>query len=93
MNKLEKLTLIEGVFSQQEAKDILMNVFSAKIKFHELRNFSSNELFDKDDETAQKRIPELKKEIKKLQSILAEAETENKRIIISSEINISFSLI
>ena len=51
MNKIEKLNLIEGNFSGEEAKEILMNVFLAKIHYHELKNFSSQERFGKDDIT------------------------------------------
>lgn len=91
MNKIEKLTLIEGVFLSEEAKDILMNIFSSKITFHHLKNFSSKELYGKEDETAQKRIPELKKELVKLQSILAEAKEQNAKLSIHSEIIITFA--
>ena len=91
MNKTEKLNLIEGNFSDVEAKDILMNIFSSKINFHQLKNFSSQERFGKDDETAKKRIPELKVEIERLKQILSEAKAKNKKLVISSEINISFS--
>ncbi|MCG3167692.1 MAG: hypothetical protein POELPBGB_03486 [Bacteroidia bacterium] len=91
MNKTEKLNLIEGNFSHEEARDILINIFSSKINFHELKNFSSNERVGKDCETAKKRIPELKSEIKRLEQILSEAKEKNKKLIISSEINISLS--
>jgi hypothetical protein len=33
MNNIEKLNLIEGRFSDEEAKEILMNIFSTKINF------------------------------------------------------------
>jgi hypothetical protein len=91
MNKTEKLTLIEGVFLHDEAKDILMNIFSAKINFHQVKNFSSQERFGKDDETARKRIPALRDEIEKLQEILLEAKLNNKKLEVRSEINISFT--
>lgn len=91
MNKTENLTLIEGVFLSEEAKDILMSIFSSKINCHNLRNFSSKELYGKEDETAQKRIPELKKELDKLQVILAEAKEKNAKLHIHSEIIISLT--
>lgn len=91
MNKIEKLTLIEGTFSDEEAKEILMNIFSTKINFHEVKNFSSIERFGEVDATAQKRIPDLKREVEKLTKILAEARATNKQITINSEINISLS--
>jgi hypothetical protein len=91
MNKTEKLTLIEGTFSNEEAKEILMNLFSAKIDFHELKNFSSIERFGEVDATAQKRIPQLKQEVEKLTKLLAEANTSKKQITINSEIILSIS--
>lgn len=91
MNKTEKLTLIEGTFSNEEVKEILMNLFSTKIDFHELKNFSSIERFGEVDATAQKRIPQLKQEVEKLTKLLAEANTSKKQITINSEIKISIS--
>lgn len=89
MTKTEKLTLIEGIFLAEEAREILINIFSTKINFHELKNFSSLEKHGKADKTAQKRIPELKREMEKLYEILSEAKATNKKIIVSSEIKIS----
>ena len=88
MKNTEKLNLIDGVFSQSEAKEILMSLFKSKINFHNIKNWSSNERFGKDDEIAQERIPKLREEIEKLQLILSEAKTQNKNLIVSSEINI-----
>jgi hypothetical protein len=89
MKNIEKLTIIEGNFSYEEAKDILSNMFSSKINFHNIKNWSSNERFGKDDEIAQKRIPALRNELKKLEEILEEAKAKNKKLVVSSEINIS----
>lgn len=89
MNKLEQLNLIEGNFSDEEATEILMSVFLAKINFHEKKIFSSQVRFGKDDELAINRIPKLKKEIEKMLQIISEAKLKNKRLSITSEINIS----
>jgi hypothetical protein len=92
MNKIEKLTLIEGNFSFDEAKEILMSMYSSKINFHTMQNWSSQERFGKDDEIAQKRISVLRTEMKKLEEILLEAKTKNKKLRVNSEINISLSI-
>jgi hypothetical protein len=89
MTKNKKLKLIEGEFHYDEAKEILTNIYSAKINFHQMKNFSSHERFGKDDETAKQRIPALKKEIIKLEKIFLKAQKQNKKLIIGSEINIS----
>ena len=91
MNKNEKLILIEGNFLTEEASEILTNIFTTKIRFHEAKNFSSQVRLGKDDEIAQERIPELKKELKKLQDLLSEAKSKNKNLVISSQIDISLS--
>lgn len=89
MNKIEKLKLIEGEFSFNEAKEILTSMFNSKINFHNIQNWSSQERYGKDDETAQMKIPLLKNEIEKLDEIILEAKANNKKLIINSEINIS----
>ena len=89
MNKIEKLKLIEGEFSFNEAREILTSMFNSKINFHNIQNWSSQERYGKDDETAQKKIPLLKNEIEKLEEIILEAKANNKKLIINSEINIS----
>ena len=91
MNKIEKINLIEGTFSNEEAKEILVNIFSTKINYHEMKNFSSYERFGKYDKTAKKRIPELKKELEKISKIISEAKLHNKNLIINSEITIALS--
>jgi hypothetical protein len=89
MNK--NLTLIEGTFTPVEAKEILMSAFSAKFNYHQLKNVISQEKYGKDDVTAQKRIPELQKELAKLQEIIDESQKLNKKLKVHSSINISIS--
>ncbi len=91
MNNIEKLTFIEGTFSDAEAKEILINVFTQKINFHQMKNFSSQERFGKVDAAASKRIIELKKGLGQAMSIVDEAKKNNLKLNISSEINISVS--
>ena len=88
MKHSETLTIIDGNFTYEDAKEILTEIFSSKINFHKIKNWSSQEQFGKEDEIAQKRIPALIKKKKKLQAILSEAKKFNKQLVISSEINI-----
>lgn len=89
MKNKKKLTFIEGDFTCEEAKEILTNIFSSKINFHTMKNWSSQERLGKDDEIAQKRIPALKNEMKKIEGILSEAKAKNKKLVVSSDIKIS----
>jgi hypothetical protein len=49
MEKAEILTIIEGNYSYDEAKEILMNMFTSKINYHNIKNWSSQERFGKED--------------------------------------------
>ncbi len=89
MNKIERLNLIEGSFTNEEASEILMKIFLTKINFHEKKNFSSQIRYGIDDETSKKRIPELKMQIEKLLEIVKEAKSKNQKMMITSEINIA----
>jgi hypothetical protein len=88
---MNKFKLIEGRFSTEEAKEILTNIFSEKINFHLMKNFSSQERFGKDDENATNRIHQLKLELERLKDLLSNGTAEKKTLTISSEINISFT--
>ena len=70
--------LIEGSFSDEEAKDVLKNFFESKIHFHEMRNFSSEERFGHKDAIALKRIPELKEASEEVLKIVQQAKLSNK---------------
>jgi hypothetical protein len=90
MTNTQTLKLIEGQFQHEEAKEMLLNLYAAKINFHQMKNFGSQERYGKDDAIAQDRIPKLKNEINHLAEILAEAQATNQQLIIHSEIHISF---
>lgn len=82
----KKLKLVDGTFSAKDSKEILLNIFSSKIKFHQLKNFSSQELNGIDDKIAMKRIPQLKKCVDTIQKTLAIAEKKGKKVILKSEV-------
>lgn len=91
LTSAETLTLIEGNFSPVEAKEILMNIFSTKINFHKVKNFSSQERYGIDDEKAQKRILELILSVEKIKQVIAEAKESNRNLVITSQINIELA--
>jgi dihydroorotase len=90
MNNTEKITLINGVYKQEDAKEILMTVFNEKVKFHELKQFSMKVCFGKEDEAINNRVLELKESMNKIEAIILAAKAENKFIKIQAEVNISF---
>lgn len=82
--------LIDSDFSTKESREILQNIFSSKIQFHQMKNFSSQERFGKDDEYALKRIPQLRKSINEILKIIESAENNGEMLEIKSEIEINF---
>lgn len=90
MKKAQELKLIEGIFSPKEALEILISLYTNKIKFHELKNFSSLERFGKEDKIATKRIPQLKKSLEKISKLMDGATKKQEKLIVKSIVNISF---
>lgn len=78
--------LINGEFLPEEGREILQNIFSSKIQFHQMKNFSSHERFGKNDETAIKRIPKLNNNLNEILKIIKEAEKNGECVEIKSEV-------
>jgi hypothetical protein len=85
------MKLIDGHFSPDEAREIVMNVFLSKIQFHQNKNFSSEERFGKEDVNAVKRIPELKKSMVLISELIDSAKQNNETLEITSEVKIRVS--
>jgi hypothetical protein len=86
MENPQTFKLIEGSYSSIESREILQGVFSRKIQFHQMKNFSSQERFGKDDQTALKRIPELKESIDKILRMIESSQQEGEQFESHSEI-------
>jgi hypothetical protein len=56
---MEKFKLIEGVFNAKDAREVLLTLIDKKIKFHELKSFSSEIKFGKADEESLQRVNDL----------------------------------
>ncbi|MBK9419651.1 MAG: hypothetical protein IPN44_01195 [Flavobacteriales bacterium] len=91
MKQPESFTLLNGCFTAQDAKEVLMSVFQAKIHFHQMQNFSSQERFGREDVMALKRIPELKKNLQGILEVIAQAAATNMKLNVTSEVNIEFT--
>lgn len=90
MKNQHTFKLIDGAFSAQESLEILKNVFSSKIQFHQMKNFSSQERYGHDDENAMIRIPQLKECINEIVKIIESAENTEQQFEIKSDIVIHF---
>jgi hypothetical protein len=91
MNKENTLNLIDSIFTTQEAASVLLDIFSSKIKFHELKNMGYKERFGYVDETAQQRIEDLKKNRQTLLKILEQASESNCNLSVKSSIHIQLT--
>lgn len=86
MKKENAYSLIEGTFTASEGKDILRNVFTSKIQFHRMKNFSSQERFGTDDAVAARRIPQLSESLNEILRLISEAETNGEQLEIRSQV-------
>jgi histidinol phosphatase-like PHP family hydrolase len=80
--------LVRGEYSAVEAREIVSNLISQKINFHNLRDFSSRERYGKPDENSLKRIEELKESRQSMFEIIDAAKEEGKAVKINSSITI-----
>lgn len=88
MNTNENVTLIDGVFTPEEAKEVLLTLLNHKINFHRMRNFSSEERFGKPDTASLKRLTELHKSRDQVISILDDATASGHTLEIASLVSI-----
>jgi len=80
--------LVRGEYSAVEAREIVSNLISQKINFHNLRDFSSRERYGKSDEDSLRRIEELKVSRQSMFEIIDAAKEEGKTVKINSNITI-----
>ena len=88
MTKQLHIDLIDGHFRPEDAKELLIDLFSRKTNFHEIKNLSSQERFGKDDHTHINRITQLTKNKQQLIQFFNELEKSGKRISIKSMVEI-----
>lgn len=93
MKNQSKLSLVNGQFTPEEALDVLMNLFSSKINFHELKSFSSEERYGVPDKHAVKRIPELKASMVEIRERLKELENSGYEISIQSDVLVTVNVV
>ncbi|HRG59903.1 MAG TPA: hypothetical protein PK323_13185 [Bacteroidia bacterium] len=85
---ISQLKLIDGIYNPIEGKEILINLFSHKINFLKIKNWSSNERLGKPDENALLRIEQLQICVRKISELIETAKIENKKLAICSDVSI-----
>ena len=88
MQKEVQADLIDGYFTAEDARELLIDLFSRKTNFHEIKNFSANERFGKDDPVHVKRIAALTRSMEQLTALFREIEGSNKKLIVRSVVSI-----
>jgi len=88
MPNLQTIKFIDGTFSTEEAEELLMNLLSEKIQFHEMKNFSAQERYGSAIPGTAKRIEELQDSMEKLIDIINQAEENGMQLKIASSIQI-----
>lgn len=80
--------LVDGIFTPEEAHEILLNLIQCKIQYHELNNFSALVQQGKPDTVALHRLPELRAEQEKIERLTRHALQKRCILKITSAIRI-----
>lgn len=89
MQKELELDLINGQFSTEDARELLVDLFSRKTNFHEIKNFSANERFGQDDPLHLHRIDALMNSIQQLKLFFQDLDTSDCNLLIKSVVTIT----
>jgi hypothetical protein len=79
---------ISGEFSQEDARELLLNIISKKIQFHSVDSLSLWEKNASEDLGAKKRLEELQSTRSQVLQLLTSQSTKDKKIKINSIIEI-----
>ena len=75
---------------EEEAKEILTNLYNSKINFHNMKNFSHQERYGRPHSASLARIESLRISLQKVTEAIREAEKTNQMIKIGSAVEIGF---
>ena len=81
--------LIDGEFSTEEAKSILMTLIEHKIRFHRKENLSQEERFGDSDHNSNRRIDQLLQTKADLATLIDDAQASDERLAINCVIGIT----
>ncbi|MDH4473355.1 MAG: hypothetical protein QE487_12175 [Fluviicola sp.] len=83
--------LINGLFTPEEAKQMLFSLINSKISFNQIEKFTIQEKTSGDVSHSEKRIKELKALYREVENIVSKASDTSKRLKIES--TITFELV
>jgi hypothetical protein len=85
-----EVLFIDGIFTSDDASEILLTVVDDKIRYHEKLLFRNTLRYGVDTNNSEQRIMELKEELKKIRDLMIEAKAEGKLVEVKSVIEITF---
>lgn len=88
MQDLKNLKLIDGVFTPEEAREIIVGLLQYKIQFHDIKILSTEERFGKKDEHSIERVKELRRTRDEAKAMLDQLINSDQKLQISSFIQI-----
>lgn len=90
-SKNKSYRLINGSFSPDAARQVLMSLINHKINFQQLNNWSHRERFGEDNPAAVKRVEELNQTREDIAQLIEEATAMGLKLSINSNIDIELS--
>lgn len=90
MENKNEFQLVKGVFSPEEAKEVLFKLINSKIKYHQLEMFSLAERNMGDEKNTDNRIQELESSKLEVENQIAQAKKDHKYIKIDGTIRLEF---
>lgn len=91
MEATQTVSLISGVFTPNEAKEILLEMIKAKINFHNIRNLTSEVRYNHPDYKSKQRIEELTEARENLLELINDAKLFSKNIRIETDLFIQLT--
>jgi hypothetical protein len=85
-----KINVIEGSYSPNDAKELLLDQCNKNITLHKIKNFSSQIRYGIEDSQALQQIDQLKDNVSIISKIVDYAALENKKLKIHSFIEITY---
>lgn len=91
MKTNESIKLIDGLYSPEKAKEILVNVINSKIQFHALQSLSAWEKHGYKDIEVNKRLLELKESKEYLLTLFDQLDDSINCVEMKASIEITFT--
>ncbi|MFH5885597.1 hypothetical protein ACG2F4_14900 [Halalkalibaculum sp. DA3122] len=90
VNNLTGYELVNGMFTAEEAREVLMSLISSKLRFHSKKNLHSYERSGVEDPKSEERINELQQLRKQILAELEKANEEGLMAELQANVQLKF---